>query len=92
MPGPGEYKTVQARILQYAEETGWTYVPCGEAEARKGFDPDRTIPEGGFLGQLVPETPAERGSTEILGQPVPELRVAEERAAQLVAAVPSFAQ
>lgn len=42
----------------------------------------------GFLGQLVPETPSERGSTEILGQSVPELRVAEEQAAQLVAAVP----
>jgi predicted nuclease of restriction endonuclease-like (RecB) superfamily len=42
----------------------------------------------GFLGQLVPETVSERDSTEILGQPVPESRVAEERAAQLVAAVP----
>ena len=42
----------------------------------------------GFLGQLVPETPSERGSVEILGQPVPELRVAEERAAQLIAAIP----
>ncbi len=42
----------------------------------------------GFLGQLVPETPSERGSAEILGQPVLELRVAEERAAQLVAAIP----
>ena len=36
----------------------------------------------GFLGQLVPETPSERGSTEILGQPVPELRAEEERAAK----------
>jgi predicted nuclease of restriction endonuclease-like (RecB) superfamily len=42
----------------------------------------------GFLGQLVPETPSERGSAEILGQPVPELRAEEERAAQLVAAIP----
>ena len=42
----------------------------------------------GFLGQLVPETPSERGSAEILGQPVPELRDAEKRAAQLVAAIP----
>jgi predicted nuclease of restriction endonuclease-like (RecB) superfamily len=44
--------------------------------------------EAEFLGQLVPETESERGSAEILGQPVPDLRVAAERAAQLVAAVP----
>lgn len=44
--------------------------------------------EAEFLGQLVPETASERGSAEILGQPVPDLRVAEEQAAQLVAAVP----
>jgi hypothetical protein len=31
MPSLGEYKTVQARILAYAEEIGWTYVPRGEA-------------------------------------------------------------
>lgn len=44
--------------------------------------------EAEFLGQLVPETASERGSAEILGQPVPDLRGAEEWAAQLVAAVP----
>ena len=27
MPRPGEHKTVQARILQYAQDIGWTYVP-----------------------------------------------------------------
>jgi hypothetical protein len=27
MPSPGEYKTVQARILAYAQQIGWTYVP-----------------------------------------------------------------
>lgn len=27
MPSPGEHKTVQARILTYAQEIGWTYVP-----------------------------------------------------------------
>jgi type I restriction enzyme R subunit len=27
MPAPGEHKTVQARILAYAQEIGWTYVP-----------------------------------------------------------------
>jgi hypothetical protein len=26
MPSPAEYKTVQARILQYAQEIGWMYV------------------------------------------------------------------
>src|SRR5438445_7389273 len=38
MPTPGEYKTVQARILAYAQEIGWTYVPRSEAEKRRGFD------------------------------------------------------
>jgi type I restriction enzyme R subunit len=40
MPAPGERKTVQARILAYAQEIGWTYVPREEAERRRGFDPD----------------------------------------------------
>lgn len=35
MPAPGEHKTVQARILAYAQEIGWTYVPRAEAEARR---------------------------------------------------------
>jgi type I restriction enzyme, R subunit len=35
---PSEYKTVQARILKYAQEVGWTYVPRAEAESRRGFD------------------------------------------------------
>lgn len=42
MPGPGEHKTVQARILQYAQDIGWTFVPRAEAERRRGFDPDGT--------------------------------------------------
>lgn len=37
---PGEHKTVQARILQYAEAIGWAIVTQGEAEKRRGFDPD----------------------------------------------------
>ena len=37
---PGEHKTVQARILKYAEAVGWTFVPRKEAERRRGFDPD----------------------------------------------------
>ena len=32
MPAPGEHKTVQARILAYAQEIGWRYVPRTEAE------------------------------------------------------------
>ena len=32
MPAPGEHKTVQARILVYAQGIGWTYVSCAEAE------------------------------------------------------------
>ena len=31
MPKPGEHKTVQARILAYAQEVGWTFVPREEA-------------------------------------------------------------
>ena len=37
MPKPGEHKTVQARILQYAQEIGWTYVPRAEAESATRF-------------------------------------------------------
>ena len=40
MPTPSEHKTVQARILAYAEAIGWTVVPREEAEQRRGFDPD----------------------------------------------------
>ncbi|MBI5015925.1 MAG: HsdR family type I site-specific deoxyribonuclease [Deltaproteobacteria bacterium] len=45
MPKPGERKAVQARILAYAQDLGWVYVPRGEAETRRGFDPDGTTPE-----------------------------------------------
>lgn len=40
MPTPGEHKTVQARILAYAEAIGWTIVSREEAERRRGFDPE----------------------------------------------------
>ncbi|MFZ1573719.1 MAG: HsdR family type I site-specific deoxyribonuclease, partial [Chromatiaceae bacterium] len=40
MPTPGEHKTVQARIIEYAEAIGWTFVSREEAEQRRGFDPD----------------------------------------------------
>ena len=41
---PGEHKTVQARILAYAQEIGWTYVPRAEAEKRRGFDSSKELP------------------------------------------------
>src|ERR1700747_314247 len=41
---PGEYKTVQAPILAYAQEIGWAYVPLGAAEKRRGFDHTRATP------------------------------------------------
>ncbi len=37
---PSEHKTVQARILEYAEAIGWAVVSREEAEQRRGFDPD----------------------------------------------------
>ena len=37
---PSEHKTVQARILAYAEAIGWTFVSREEAEQRRGFDPE----------------------------------------------------
>lgn len=40
MPKPGEYKTVQSRILKYAQEIGWTFVPRATAEAKRGFNQD----------------------------------------------------
>jgi len=45
MSAPGEHKTVHARILKYAHEIGWTYVPRAEAEERRGFDPAGATPE-----------------------------------------------
>ena len=45
MANPTEYKTVQARILAYAQEIGWSFVPRDEAERRRGFDPAGATPE-----------------------------------------------
>ncbi len=38
MPKPTEHKSVQSRILKYAQEIGWVYVSRSEAEKRRGFD------------------------------------------------------
>ena len=64
MPKPGEHKTVQARILQYAQEIGWTYVPRAEAEARRGFPPHtcphpNPLPEGEGMKSGARENAAE---------------------------------
>ena len=40
MPTPREHKTIQARILEYAEAIGWALVPREEVGQRRGFDPD----------------------------------------------------
>ena len=45
MNRPTEHKTVQARILAYAQEIGWRYVSRAEAVARRAFDPDAAILE-----------------------------------------------
>ncbi|HYE36307.1 HsdR family type I site-specific deoxyribonuclease [Methylocaldum sp.] len=42
---PTEHKTVQSRILAYAEDIGWRYVPRAEAERRRRFDPEGATPE-----------------------------------------------
>ena len=70
MPSPNEHKTVQARILHYAQEIGWTYVPRAEAERRRGFDPDgcdtgRAGTQGSlFFGDLL-HAPNPRLQSEI---------------------------
>lgn len=51
MPNPTEHKTVQSRILRYAQDIGWTFVSRKEAEKRRGFDPQQSphpnpLPEG----------------------------------------------
>ena len=45
MAAPTEHKTVQARILQYAQEIGWRFVPRAEAEQRRGFDAGGSTPQ-----------------------------------------------
>lgn len=41
MSKPTEHKTVQARILAYAEAIGWTFVSREEAEKRRGIRDSR---------------------------------------------------
>ncbi len=44
MPKPTEHKSVQARILKYANEIGWNIIMQGEAEKRRGFDASSASP------------------------------------------------
>ena len=41
---PGEHKTVQARILAYAQEIGWMYIPRADVEESRGFDRTKQTP------------------------------------------------
>jgi type I restriction enzyme R subunit len=41
MPTPGEHKTVQSRILEYAQAIGWTFVSREDAEQRRAGFPTR---------------------------------------------------
>ena len=67
MPAPSEHKTVQARILHYAQEIGWIYIARDVAEARRGFDPDGATPEDRarpaslFFGDLLHSRGAREG-------------------------------
>lgn len=45
MPKPGEHKTVQARIIEYAGEVGWSFVTRSKAEQRRGFSNTSVKPE-----------------------------------------------
>ncbi len=44
MSKPTEHKTVQARILAYAQEIGWALVSRAEAERRRGKEPGLSSP------------------------------------------------
>ena len=44
MPRPTEHKTVQNRIIHYAQEIGWTYLTQSFAEERRGFSPNGISP------------------------------------------------
>jgi type I restriction enzyme, R subunit len=45
MPKPTEHKSVQSRILQYAQEIGWRFISRYEAEHRRGFDDQAQLPK-----------------------------------------------
>ncbi|GAA5484095.1 hypothetical protein Hsar01_03334 [Haloferula sargassicola] len=53
MPSPGEHKTVQARILAYAQEVGWTLVSREDAEGRRGKNGGQPPSPNGYGGPGV---------------------------------------
>ena len=54
MSQPGEHKTVQARILDYAEAVGWTIESCAKVENRRAGFPTRLVSENS--GQECPRS------------------------------------
>jgi type I restriction enzyme R subunit len=52
MPTPGEHKTVQSRILAFAEAIGWSVVPRVQAEQRRGFAPTSSHTESATCSSL----------------------------------------
>ncbi len=44
MATPSEHKSVQARIIKYANDIGWTIVKQAEAESRRSFDTSAASP------------------------------------------------
>ena len=47
---PGEHKTVEAHLLEYAEDIDWSIVPREDAEQHLGFD-----------FEVIPRNRGERG-------------------------------
>ncbi|GMR18406.1 MAG: hypothetical protein BMS9Abin33_0817 [Gammaproteobacteria bacterium] len=75
---PGEHKTVQARILKYADEIGWTVVYREEAEARRGFDPqaipkDRAVYTVKFEGYVYVLHCFQKKSKKGIATPKPDM-------------------
>lgn len=56
MAVPGEHKTVQARILAYAQAIGWSFVSREEAEQRRGFDAPSPKGSGGTSSDVPSPT------------------------------------
>lgn len=44
MSTPNENKSVQSRILKYADDIGWSVVSRSDAETRRGFDASKSTP------------------------------------------------
>lgn len=61
MPKPSEHKSVQARILAYAEAIGWTIVSPEDALERRAGFPTRRLPRTD--GQENPPSPARNPSS-----------------------------